>query len=98
MYTNIPPAGVVHGGEILFKMNKFINKYPVLWSPAIGDKFRVRCVLNSFKEPVPDNHYNYKIGEIGVITHKINGIHGAYTAKFNHAGSVNVWIEEIEPL
>lgn len=46
-------------------MNKFLNQYPQLREPKIGDRIKVIKILNILKEEIKSISYN--IGEVGTI-------------------------------
>jgi hypothetical protein len=46
-------------------MNKFIKKYPQFWDPKVGDKVKIKAILD--EKGRLTYSYLYKIGEIGII-------------------------------
>jgi hypothetical protein len=56
-------------------MNKFLEKYPRLREPRIGDKIQIIKIIND----IGTGDYNYKLGDTGVILNKYNnpfkGVH-----------------------
>ena len=77
--------------------NKFLEKYPNLWIPKVGDKVEIIKVLNNIKKPT-DNWY-YKIKDTGEIIHIMTLTrYTLYQVKFHKNHSVqSVFVEEIIP-
>jgi hypothetical protein len=72
-------------------MNKFLNKYPSLWEPVIGDRVRVIQVLNHSKQLA--TNWAYSAGEEGEIVEIYDYV---YMIKFDKDENYTVFKEEIE--
>jgi hypothetical protein len=79
------------------KFNKFLEKYPELWEPKVGDIVQVVYVLdcNGF---LVKNTWNYAIGETGkiVAVPTITGGFGLYTVRFDKSKAHLLYREEFE--
>jgi hypothetical protein len=78
-----PIVGAV-GANLISKMNKFLNHYPKLRKPQVGDKIEIIKVVQG----------NYKVGDVGIIKHigeiftevqLVNDINVIYLFRYEYA-------------
>jgi hypothetical protein len=69
------------------KINKFLNQYPQLWEPTIGDKIIVIQALTWNKTPQDNINLTYQIGEQGTIInvsgHNIDVVYRVHFSNFS---------------
>jgi len=71
--------------------NKFMQKYPQLWSPKIGDKVKIVKLLDISDTPVPI--WVYSIGDKGEIVWLCN--HNVVEVLFSNGESYQTYLYEI---
>jgi hypothetical protein len=80
--------------------NKFLEKYPTLWNPKIGDKVKIILVLSAQKAICADGEWSYNKNEVGIITgYGIYGEYNTYQVLFHtipFRKEEHVFREEIE--